>query len=545
MPTTAYKVFNTPDLLGLICSYSTRTSCTRVLRVNKTGFLAAVPVVWNEVEDVINLFKLFPSILITYDSDDRQKITFRPLTLNFSRFDIYAAHVKSVHIVHPERHFSTSTWSTLNAVLDRRPFLPKLQSLTVRAYDPERARVLLYLGWFNWFMTPSLTSIQLHGAANLKPDESMTSLEISAILQTLAEHCPRLERLGLPPHGSSASDVPEDASITLGLLRVKSLEHNLARLHYLRELEGNILLLTSKFVLAVSALPRLRSLKLTRACWESIPASIIFGSNVFPALQSLALLEFDGTQTSQALDLIPVLAQLTCLELVVKLDSHQTTWLVTTLLSRLERMTRLNVLLLDLDRGLTMPSDRDFNLVGPGVTSVFSKLPLEKVRLGCIEFYDSVDLAAMFPSVRRLEFPYSCIRLHMLAPFAAMPKLEYLTIELDLRKGCEPYSGTISCSPNFHTLELSNMLELPSNLELLFQAGQTLLNVWPSMHRVTLSYPSLISREKEAFESLQACISLVRKAKGISTQMAEKYGREEAESMFPADFFSNTISSSV
>jgi hypothetical protein len=57
--TTTHKVFETPELFGLVCSHATLETCALILRSNKIGFHCAVPYVWNEI-DVVDLLMLIP-----------------------------------------------------------------------------------------------------------------------------------------------------------------------------------------------------------------------------------------------------------------------------------------------------------------------------------------------------------------------------------------------------------------------------------------------------------------------------------------------------
>ncbi|KAG8735183.1 hypothetical protein FRC12_018190, partial [Ceratobasidium sp. 428] len=396
------------------------------------------PVVWGAVGDVLDLFKLFPSVIVTYPPSGAPVLSLRPTELDFSRFKLYAPHVKSVQI-YSRRFFAFSKWTILNSVLHQRPFLPKLQSLVIHTWDLPRPRTLLYLGWINWLMSSSLNNVCITG--NHNPDSFMSSLEVAAILQTLTEGCPQLEQLVLPDCSSRASVVSEDMSISLGLLQTRPLEYYLAQLHNLRELQGNLLLLTLEVIPTISALPQLRSLRLNRVCQESIPTSVKFDPSAFSALESLRLTRIEASRVGDALDLIPALAQLTRFELETESDVEEG-WLVTTLLPRLEQMTHLTVLHLSLD--VISVSIEDDSLNSPAAISAFSKLPLEEIKLRGVIIDDSTDLASMFPSIRRLYIP-----------------------------------------------------------------------------------------------DAETCISLVRKARDVRDRMAEKYGQEEAELMFPLDFFSN------
>ncbi|KAG9092424.1 hypothetical protein FRC06_000106 [Ceratobasidium sp. 370] len=540
MLTTARKVFDTPELLSLICDHSTRTSRTRILRANKAGFLTAVPFVWNDVQDVTNLLALFPTAVFGFNTNRTQTVSFLPIALDFSRFKLYAPYVKSLKI-YPKRFFVLSNWNTLNSVLDKRPFLPKLQSLAIHtSWDTSRPSPLLCVGWINWFMSASLTEIRLVHATDVDPDGLMSLWEVSAILQAVTEGRSQLERLTLPPCDSRMGNRSEDMNLLLGLLQIQSPQQYLPQLHALRELEGSMLFLKSELIQAVGSLPHLQSLKLHRVCWEPIPTNITFNSGAFPALQRLALINLDESEVATVLGLIPVLSQLTRLELEVNVETEDN-WLVTTLFPRLEQTPSLSVLHLILEFNF-LSMNRDYhNISNPTALGVLSKLPLEEVKLGGLIINDSADLSAMFPSVKRLEIPDAEIHLHMLTPFAAMPKLEQFTTSLILHEACAPYRHTVPGSSTFRTLKLSAETDIPFNVGLLFQAGQTLLDIWPNIDQIVPASPEPNSDVDQAIESLHACLSIVRKARDQRARMAEKYGREEAELMFPDNFFSSPV----
>lgn len=66
------KVFETPELLSLICSYANRRINLRIMRTNKAGYLSAVPFVWKKVDGIVHLLKLLPRIQI--DDDEYSKV---------------------------------------------------------------------------------------------------------------------------------------------------------------------------------------------------------------------------------------------------------------------------------------------------------------------------------------------------------------------------------------------------------------------------------------------------------------------------------------
>jgi len=60
----ATTVFETAELLSLICSHATIRASARILRTKKSGFVAAVPFVWRNVDGVIYLLNLLPSSIL-------------------------------------------------------------------------------------------------------------------------------------------------------------------------------------------------------------------------------------------------------------------------------------------------------------------------------------------------------------------------------------------------------------------------------------------------------------------------------------------------
>ncbi|KAF8593007.1 hypothetical protein BDV93DRAFT_516897, partial [Ceratobasidium sp. AG-I] len=99
------KVFETPELLSLICSFSSRWARLKIYRTNKSGFLAAVPFLWEQVNGVVHLLKLLPNIKITRGKYMRiEKIRNVPQALrppaqtDYARFEFYAPFVKVLEL---------------------------------------------------------------------------------------------------------------------------------------------------------------------------------------------------------------------------------------------------------------------------------------------------------------------------------------------------------------------------------------------------------------------------------------------------------------
>lgn len=73
------KVFETPELLSLVCGYATERGCLSLLLTSKSGFLAAAPFVWEEVDGLIKLLKLLPGTKISTCNNIQEIVRFNVL----------------------------------------------------------------------------------------------------------------------------------------------------------------------------------------------------------------------------------------------------------------------------------------------------------------------------------------------------------------------------------------------------------------------------------------------------------------------------------
>ena len=76
------KVFETPELLNLVCSYAEKWTHCSLLRTTKSGFLAAAPFVWEEVDGVINLLNVLPNMKIGISKKTKEIVSTKCLFCN-------------------------------------------------------------------------------------------------------------------------------------------------------------------------------------------------------------------------------------------------------------------------------------------------------------------------------------------------------------------------------------------------------------------------------------------------------------------------------
>ncbi|KAG9092423.1 hypothetical protein FRC06_000105, partial [Ceratobasidium sp. 370] len=557
---TASKVFKTPELLSIVCAHNTRETSAQVLRTSKAGFLTAAPLVWNHVDDITDLLRLFPSLSFSRTNNEVYSVVsvksfsvrvaarnnalqaFNGSNLDFSRFNVYAPFVTSVEI-YRKHYFFLTGWSALVSSFDRRPILPKLSSLIIHSHVVPCSQIVFYVGWINWLLSPSLTGILVHGSAG-ELGKAVSPMEASVILQAIAEGCPHLERLSLRPSNSQSNDRSEEGTLLLGLMQTRPLQEHISGLRDLREFETSTMLCEPEFLQALGALPKLQSLKIFRFCEEFIPDIITFSPGAFPALRTLALTRLDDLEIIQVLDLLPAVSNLNSLELDAYLDTEDD-WLRTSLFPRLGIMTRLTTLRMNLCFSFDMIESNYHNISGPGMLETLSTLPLEVVKLGGVIMLldESIHLHTIFPNVRIMELSHNETHLHMLSYFAPMSKLEHLTIPLILREGCVPYHHNSPGNLSLHTLEISEGGKLACDNRLSLSAAETLLDIWPNLRRIVPPNPKLKANLFRDAVWLDATLSIVRKTRNLRAKIAEKCGWKEAESMIPNDFFSSTFSS--
>ncbi|KAG9124495.1 hypothetical protein FRC07_011427 [Ceratobasidium sp. 392] len=526
MSTTARKVFNTPELLDLICSHCTKSSCAGILCASKVGFPTAASFLWSDVDDMMNLFALFPSAVTSPSTNLNPTVDFQPVKLDFSRFKLYVPYIKSLKIYH-KQHMSLSNWHIINSVLGQRPLLPNLRSLSIHYLD-DSPPVRLYVDWLNWLVSPLLTKVEFVGPVA----KGLSPLEVLTVLHIVVNRCPRLERLALPQHDPQLVGVFEETSIQLGQLQIRTPEKYLSELRSLRELEVSSSFLALEPFRMISELPQLQSLKLYWVGEELIPSSVEFASNSFSRLQKLVLIRFLEPEVEAILDLIPVLSRLTLLELALR-HHIEDYWVETALLPRLEKMIHLSTLRFSFN---CMEITDDLGFGSPSAARILSHLPLKEVELDCVWFDELADLASMLPHVKQLEVPDSEMTLHLPTPFALLPQLEDLVVTLNLDEDLAFHHYPIPGSLAFRTLRLFHLSKIPFNVKLLLQASQTLLDIWPNIHQIVPASPNWKPQIDRIVASFNTCLSVARDARDLRARMAEKYGEKEAGSMLPGKF---------
>lgn len=515
----------------------------RILRANKSGFLSAAPFVWKKVDGVVHLLKLLPRLQIVNDKSNKiEKITLQPLSqADYSRFEFYAPFVKILELYKGDSFFEISGWRILSLRTAQGPLLPNLSSLTASLSIRSTACHTQGLMWITSLLSPSLKRVRLIGAEQVSfPIHS--AIVGSTILEGIARICPGIQTLSLFPFtGSGESD---EEHFLLNLLPGRSFVQYLPALHDLSELETSMTMVRPEAFAQLGALPRLKRLSLYSTPAEPVIDPKILSENAFPALTHLALKGLRDTEVKMVLSLLPLIRNVTSLEVTMALGEGEGRWIVDEFFPRLENMTHLTDLSASFDEESLLGDFQDINC--PQVLNALAKLPLRTISLSGVDFQDDVDFTEVLPAVTKLSMVSQYTSPERLPCFATIPKLEHLFLVLDLDdEDRYPSQDSVPSCPSLHTIEISSASFLVCRPRWMCKTAELLLILFPNIKQVVMSpkLRTLRPIENAGVVWLNSQIDMQRELKRLRSRIVDKYGQDEADSLipksFPADVFKN------
>lgn len=306
--------------------------------------------------------------------------------------------------------------------------------------------------WITSLLSPSLKRVRLIGAEQVSfPIHS--AIVGSTILEGIARICPGIQTLSLFPFtGSGESD---EEHFLLNLLPGRSFVQYLPALHDLSELETSMTMVRPEAFAQLGALPRLKRLSLYSTPAEPVIDPKILSENAFPALTHLALKGLRDTEVKMVLSLLPLIRNVTSLEVTMALGEGEGRWIVDEFFPRLENMTHLTDLSASFDEESLLGDFQDINC--PQVLNALAKLPLRTISLSGVDFQDDVDFTKVLPAVTKLSMISQYTSPERLPCFATIPKLEHLFLVLDLDdEDRYPSQDSVPSCPSLHTIEISS-----------------------------------------------------------------------------------------
>ncbi|KAG8714639.1 hypothetical protein FRC09_017405 [Ceratobasidium sp. 395] len=531
MPTsTAHsRVFETPELLGIICSVAERQTCTALLRLNQSSFRAAAPFVWNEVTQVTDLLKLIPGVNVPEASQGVTKITLPSFaSADFSRFIAYAPYVRSLDI---HSSVSVSPWKTLVLWSKQQPLLPHLSSLTVWQ-ENRKDPITKELMWMSIFLTQSLASVHIQASRNVK----IRSIGgASMLLNIIVTSSPHIQHLTLPAISEETAEADGEHCL-LNLLPDRPAAESLRALSNLHALTTSLWIFRDLSLQALGSLPCLKRLKIfPGSSIAGAPGAVPFEENLFPALEHLCIEGLTWNDMGPALRHQFLLKNLVSLKLVFEHDASSLGSIDTVFLM-LEGMDCL----IDLDIDLQDP-DGHHEIASDGIVlSTLSDMPLVTVRISDTQIFDisQTPFCQIFSSLVELRMPDQYVDLPNFQFFATIPKLRVLGVAFGRSCTIEQVdTKDITSCPSLLTLEITNKKEDSIDLRPKFvkPIARYFSRLFPNVEDI--SWPRLgIDESKveyQCLDLLKICMGLICERSNARTSIANQCGWDIANHLLP------------
>ncbi|KAG8775123.1 hypothetical protein FRC12_001664 [Ceratobasidium sp. 428] len=526
------RVFETPELLGTICSVAERQTCTVLLRLNQSSFRVVAPFVWNEVTQVTHLLQLIPGANVPAASQGVTKITLPSFaSANFSRFIVYAPYVRSLDV-----HSSVSVfpWKTLVLRSKQQPLLPHLSSLTIWQ-ENRKDPITKELMWMSVFLTRSLASLCIQPSHNAKVGPIWGA---SVLLNIILTSSPNIQHLTLPAV-SEGTEGTDGEYCLLNLLQDQPIAESFCALSNLHALTASSWILCNGSLQALGSLPCLKRLKIFfRNSIPGISETVPFEENLFPALEHLCMERLTWGNVVLAFSYRFLIRNLVSLKLVLKpdtdlLDNIDDAFLI---LKGIDR-------LIDLDIDFKYP-DSCYEIEPDGIVlNTLSQMPLVTVQLSNAQLLDvsQVHLCQVFSSLVELQMPDQYLDMAEFQFFARIPKLQSLGVAFGDSSTIEEVNteDDVTPCPSLLTLELTNKKADSISLhpEYVKPIARYFSQLFPRLK--ALRCPRLdIDESKieyQCLDLLSVCMGLIRERSNARTSIAEQCGWEVANRLLPDD----------
>ncbi|KAG8699421.1 hypothetical protein FRC08_005319, partial [Ceratobasidium sp. 394] len=396
------RVFTSPQILGLICSFSSVSNCARLSRTCKAVFKVSTAFVWGHVNSAQHLLLLLGGAQ-KFKSEGSSGIEKIVIGTASSPLDVYGTGARG-------RYFHVDGWKSLALRTEQRPLLPNLLSIVLQSpcHDHGSDQLL----WIRTFISPSLHAI--HVIPNSIDSPSCISLPVaSAILDVVAKCCPRLFKLSLLPSRKVKPEEPQESNRLLELLWRRPYQDYFRALPTLVELTCTTIIFERAALQIIGALPQLRWLIVMHGgtILDFSPGTL--SNESFPALRQLHLRGVCLHGATTILGIPPLMKRLTHIELksVVEYvegenedETDKNILIITNLLSLLYHSPHLSSLDLDLDP--TKSGYEPCDIGNQELMDMFSKLPLETVSLTGLHLGDWAKkdaLKSVWPNVTSLR----------------------------------------------------------------------------------------------------------------------------------------------
>ncbi|KAG8773735.1 hypothetical protein FRC12_002335, partial [Ceratobasidium sp. 428] len=291
-----------PELVDTICRFLDVKTCANLLLLSRHTYIAALPIVWKDV-DTKDLLRLIPGTSTTDISTDDSKgnaIHF-PATRDLTRFAIHAPFVKTLRVSDSYAVDFPSRWPVSGPDATSNPLLPNLQYLVVTI--PGIAEVI---GWISRLLYPGLLGLEMI-SAGASDHETISTEDFDdetegypwidqdgcfELVSQVSRACPRLETLRLFPKGIAQSEEEDCIKIY----------NQIASLQNLRSLAFSGTIVHEELLKVLGRLPHLETLSFCTEWeeqWEYDESPLAVSDDSFPSLRHLNLYGLDESAMSR------------------------------------------------------------------------------------------------------------------------------------------------------------------------------------------------------------------------------------------------------
>ncbi|KAG8785290.1 hypothetical protein FRC12_017767 [Ceratobasidium sp. 428] len=533
MPATiTTRIFETPELWGLICHHSSRATCATLMRINRSSFRDTAPYLWKNIDNVGCLLNLIPGA--TRDNPEWEWVLPNLSEVDLSRFSIYAYHVQFLQV-----GFRLRSWKSLVTTPQQRPLLLQLIHLQVHYFHDHPEDVIEAITWMSILLIPSTTWVELGSGDDLYHPGIISNNGLFSVLHTITTLCPHVDKLALP--GCLLDQDSDDKEHSLfSLLSSRPIYQHFTAFTKLHELTAGLWIFQPELVQNIASLPRLRCLNIIEGGGE-VQSPITLQPDPFPTLENITFDLGSCSDVPYALG-YPLGRRLVSLKIWEFQAEHGWGPILGIFLA-LRNMPELTIL--DL-RFHFYPEDFDSRVgrqmslhTRSTILQTLSQLPLRVFRIDGIEFpnFSQIEFEKILLAVEELRMPDQTINLGDLAYLARIPDLNHLCIKFWNDDSPRLNIHDPVCS-TLHTLELDLAhyeRQVACSATRAHDIARFILKLFPNIKRVNWDRTSQNDAAHFSIALLNTCIASIRSWDQARIRVTEAFGPEAAVQLLSDD----------
>ncbi|KAG8710297.1 hypothetical protein FRC08_017359 [Ceratobasidium sp. 394] len=379
--------------------------------------------------------------------------------------------------------------------------------------------------WVGTFSTPSLVNL-LIAPSDLSLAPTVSYPVASMILKSLMVHNPKIERLGLFPDSKLGRDGSDGGNNLLAFLSGRPFYEYIGYATRLHHLACTLAWFKEKPLQILGHLPHLESITVCPAADSLGDENLVLLEGSFPSLRSLSLHVLNPFDVADIMEITQLTDNLTSLDLrfnfellLYRSNFEEGPWFTNEFFPLLLNAPNVTDLRIDADPVRMM--DESFPIYIDSLR-ILQRLPLKSLRLCQIRIYDDdSDLPSIWPSVTHLHLPEHYSSFDTFLAFAALPALEHLELDLDLKIVPAYEPRTIQPS-TLTVLEAGPYSDITSDSKELDTVAHLLLDIWPNLSHVVWPEPKasddgLLGKTlaSKSVKSLNGYIATLRDLRGL------------------------------